>query len=75
MLTANFFKKRDDPSSASEGAKISSITKDFIKSFGLATDPSDNPVRITMDKVLLSRECANFSKTIFSLLQHSIVTL
>jgi hypothetical protein len=66
MLTASFFKKRDDLSSAGEGAKISSVTKDFNKSFGLTIDPSDNPVRITTDKVMLSRECTNFSKNYFS---------
>jgi hypothetical protein len=75
MLATSFFKERDDPSSAGEGTKVSSIAKDFIKSFGFATDLSDNPVRITTNKVLLCRECANFSKLFFNLLQHSIATL
>jgi hypothetical protein len=47
MLAASFFKERDSSLGVGEGAKISSITKNFIKSFDFTTDPSDNPVRIT----------------------------
>jgi hypothetical protein len=75
MFAANLFKDRHSSTGASEGTKVSSITKDLLKSFGFAANPLDNPVKITTDKVLLRGECANLSKLFFKLVAHSVATL
>jgi hypothetical protein len=67
MLTASFFKRRDNSSSVDAGTKISPIAKDLIKIFGFAFNLLDNSVRITTNKVLFSRERANLSKTTLQL--------
>jgi hypothetical protein len=53
MFAANLLKDRHSSAGAGEGIEVSSITEDLLKSFGFATNPLDNPVRITTDKVLL----------------------
>jgi hypothetical protein len=53
MFAADLFKDRHGPTSTSEGTQISSVTENLFKSFGFTVNPSDNPVRITADEVLL----------------------
>jgi hypothetical protein len=53
MFAAHLFKDRHGPTGVDKSVEVSSITENFFKSFGFTVNPLDNPVRFTMDKVLL----------------------
>jgi hypothetical protein len=45
-----------------KGTEISSITKNFFKSFGFPVDPLDNSIEVTVDKSLLRGIGSNLSE-------------
>jgi hypothetical protein len=48
----------------SKGTEISSITKNFFKSFGFPGDPLDNFIGVTADKSLLRGIGSNLSEAV-----------
>jgi hypothetical protein len=53
MITANLFQNGHDPTSTSKSTKIPSVTKNLLEGFGLAVNPLDNSIGVTIDEFLL----------------------
>jgi hypothetical protein len=68
MFAADLLKDRYGSAGVDKGVEVPSITENLLKSFDFTANPTDNPVRITIDKVLLRGECANLSKTILQII-------
>jgi hypothetical protein len=52
------------PPGTSKGAEISTITKDFFKSFDFPADPLDNSIGVTADKSLFRGIGSNLSEAV-----------
>jgi hypothetical protein len=53
VLTIGLLQDRNNPSSASKRAKVSSIAQDFLKGFEFFTDLLHDTIKVTTDKFLL----------------------
>jgi hypothetical protein len=64
MIATSLLQDGRGPLGTSKGTKISSITKNFFKSFGFFADPLDNSIGVTADKSLFRGIGSNLSEAI-----------